>query len=195
VHVGYQVREPRRGATEARLQALVRAFEAVAYRQDLVRIPPGGVLQSVTIEPQSVVLSTAGIVQLRLVGTMSTGRRAPRADLARADWRSNDAGVADVDFRGQVTGLKAGVTTVTASVGPITATVTITVTAPGGGQPVIEPQRSRPAPASSSPGSPSPSSASPTPSGSASPTDTPTPPPSPSDSGTPGAGQPSGQRR
>ncbi len=126
-HVSYQVPEPPRGATEARLTALVGAFETVAYRQDLQPITAGGVLQAITVLPRTLTLDVGQDVRLRLQGTLSSGKKAPRADLSGATWQAADAGVADVDFRGEVFARSAGVTQVTASVGPISAAVTVMV--------------------------------------------------------------------
>jgi hypothetical protein len=186
-HVGYQVTEPPRGATEDRIAAWVRAFEAVASRQDLQRLTPGGVLQAMTILPAQVTLAVGQSARLRLQGILSGGQKAPRADLDAAVWQSAQAGVADVDFRGEVFGLSAGVTQVTASVGPISAAVTVTVV-PSGGPPGGRRPSSPAQPLPSLSGSPSPSpSLSPSVSPSATVPVTPTPTDSPTDSASTGA--------
>jgi hypothetical protein len=190
-HVSYQVPEPPRGATEARLTALVDAFETLAYRQDLQPITAGGVLQAITVLPRTLTLDVGENVSLRLQGTLSSGKKAPRTDLSGATWQSADAGVADVDFRGEVFARSAGVTQVTASVGPISAAVTVTVL-PAGGPPggTIHSSPARPSP--SPPGSQSPSpSTSPSVSPSGSPPVSPTPTDSPTDSAS--AGTPASQ--
>ena len=106
--------------------------------------------------------------------------------LSAAVWQSSDAGVADVDFRGEVFGLSHGVTQVTASAGPISASVTVTVVTsggpPGGRRPSSPAQ-----PLRSVSGSPSPSpTSSPSVSPSATAPATPTPTASPSDSASTG---------
>ena len=183
-HLSYEVREPAGGATEARLTALVDAFETVAYRQDLQPITAGGVLQAVTIAPRTITLEAGQNARLRLQGTLSSGRKAPRADLSGAIWQSADAGVADVDFRGEVFGLSAGVTHVTAAIGPISTSVTVTVVEPGGppgGR--IQSSPAHPSPSPSMSESPSPS-ASPSVCPSGCPSDSPSDSPSPTDSPT-----------
>jgi len=180
-HVSYQVPEPPRGATEDRLKAWVRAFDAVASRQDLTQITAGGILQAITISPHGLTLGSAQSARLRLLGTLSGGQKAPRADLTGATWQSANPGVADVDFRGEVFAVSAGTTQVTASVGPITASITVTVIAtpgpPGG---VISSPPPRPSSSASAPVSPSPSQT-PSPSPTDSTSVSPTAPPSPSD--------------
>ena len=192
-HVSYQVPEPPRGATEARLTALVGAFETVAYRQDLQPITAGGVLQAITVLPRTLTLDAGQDVRLRLQGTLSSGKKAPRADLSGATWQAADAGVADVDFRGEVFARSAGVTQVTASVGPISAAVTVMVL-PAGGPPggVIHSSPARQSPSPPVSQSPSPSM-SPSVSPSGSPPVSPTPTESPTDSAS--AGTPASQQR
>jgi hypothetical protein len=185
-HLSYQVPEPPRGATEARLTALVGAFETVAYRQDLQPITGGGILQAVTILPPAVTLAVGQDTRLQLQGTLSSGRKAPQADLAGATWESADAGVADVDFRGEVFGVSAGVTRVTVSIGPISTSVTVTVTSAGG---FSQSSPAQPSPSPSASESPSPST-SPSASPSGSSPASPSPTGSPSDS--PSAGPPAG---
>jgi Protein kinase domain len=179
-HLSYQVSEPPGGATEARLAGWVSAFETVAYRQDLQPITAGGVLQAITVLPRTLTLDVGQDVRLRLQGTLSSGKNAPRADLSGAIWQSANAGVADVDFRGEVFARSAGVTQVNASVGPISALVTVTVL-PAGGPPGGIIQSSPPWQSSSPPASQSPS---PSPSASVSPSGSPPVSPTPTDSPT-----------
>ena len=168
-HVGYVMTEPRDGATEARLTGFVRAFEATAARQDLQQVTPGGVLRSVTIAPRVLTVYPGQRVRLTLQGTLSDGARAAPASLAGVLWVSANPDVADVDFRGEVFGVSAGVTRVTGSVGPVTASVVVTVLAPGSYS-------------HSSPALPPSPSGSPSPSASASVSPSTGPGPSPSDS-------------
>ena len=179
-HVSYQVPEPPGGATEARLANWVGAFETVAYRQDLQPITAGGVLQAITALPRTLTLDVGQDVRLRLEGILSSGKKAPRADLSGAIWQSANAGVADVDFRGEVFARSAGVTQVTASVGPISAVVTVTVL-PAGGPPGGIIQSS---PAQKSPSPPVSQSPSPSTSMSVSPSGSPPVSPTPTDSPT-----------
>ena len=190
-HVSYQVPEPPGGATEARLASWVGAFETVAYRQDLQPITAGGVLQAITALPRTLTLDVGQDVRLRLQGTLSSGKKAPRADLSGAIWQSANAEVADVDFRGEVFARSAGVTQVTASVGPISAVVTVTVL-PAGGPPGGIIQSS---PAQKSPSPPVSQSPSPSTSMSVSPSGSPpvSPPPSPSPTDSASAGTPASE--
>jgi hypothetical protein len=190
-HVSYQVPEPPGGATEARLASWVGAFETVAYRQDLQPITAGGVLQAITALPRTLTLDVGQDVRLRLQGTLSSGKKAPRADLSGAIWQSVNAEVADVDFRGEVFARSAGVTQVTASVGPISAVVTVTVL-PAGGPPGGIIQSS---PAQKSPSPPVSQSPSPSTSMSVSPSGSPpvSPPPSPSPTDSASAGTPASE--
>jgi hypothetical protein len=190
-HVSYQVPEPPGGATEARLASWVGAFETVAYRQDLQPITAGGVLQAITTLPRTLTLDVGQDVRLRLQGTLSSGKKAPRADLSSAIWQSANAEVADVDFRGEVFARSAGVTQVTASVGPISAVVTVTVL-PAGGPPGGIIQSS---PAQKSPSPPVSQSPSPSTSMSVSPSGSPpvSPPPSPSPTDSASAGTPASE--
>jgi serine/threonine-protein kinase len=191
VAVSYQVRLPAEGVSEARLAALTSAFAAVAGRQVLEPIPPGGVLQSVVITPASPEVSVGGTVRLGLRGTLSTGRPAAAADLAGAVWSTADAAVAAVTRHGRIVGEAAGVTIVTVRVGLISDSVLVTVgsgAAPtGGSSPPPGQGGTSPSPTPSVSPTVSPSTSG-TPSTSPSPSPSTTPPPTPTPTATQAAG-------
>jgi hypothetical protein len=177
VIVRYEAREPADGATQARLLQLAGAFAAVSGQEVLEPITPGGVLQSVTITPGRLQLSAGRSARLRLLGSLSNGRRAGANMLAGAVWTAADPAVAAVNSRGLVVAESAGVTQVTVHVGHISDSVTVTVVGPG----VPVPGYSYSPPTSGPSSSPAPSaslSPTPTPTPSATPSGTPSPTPS-----------------
>ncbi len=184
VVVGYQAPEPPDGASQARLLRLAGAFAAVSGQEVLEPITPGGVLQSVTINPGSLSLTAGQSFRLTVRGSLSDGRRAGAAILAGAVWTSADPGVAAVSSAGLVTGESAGVTEVTVRVGHISDSVIVTV-AGQGGVPVPGYSYSQPPGGSPSPSASLTPSPSPTPSGTPSPTPSSTPSPSPTTSPAP----------
>jgi Protein kinase domain/Bacterial Ig-like domain (group 2) len=186
--VRFEAPLPAAGATQARLQQLTRAFRALAGRQVLEPIPPGGVLQSVLISPAGLELRPGQSARLTVRGTLSNGRKASAAEMARAAWSSSNPTAAVVTARGEVTAESGGVTVVTVRVGLITTSALVTVDSPGTVEPTRPGEQISPPPGHRG-GSPSPStSPSPTvtPGGTPTPTGSATIPPSPSPSSTPG---------
>ncbi len=181
--VGYQVREQPAGATQARLHAMVTAFTAVQVNPALTPITGGTpVVVSVTITPLTLQLYAGDGGRLRLSGSLSDGKGATRRELSRAVWSSADPAVAVVNSRGEVTGVSAGQTSVTARAGDSRASAVVLVvgaaTAPVvGGSPPPRHHRGSPPPSLSTTPSPC---ASACPSGSASVSPSPTASASPS---------------
>ena len=83
------------------------------------------VLQSITVSPQSLLMTTGTTSQLMATGHYSDSSTQNLSSVAA--WTSTDATIASVDSSGLVSGRQPGTVTITASSGGMNATTTVTV--------------------------------------------------------------------
>jgi tRNA A-37 threonylcarbamoyl transferase component Bud32 len=182
--VAYQVKEPAKGATAARLSAFVRDFNEVAGLQGL-EVVRAGQLKYMVIVPSEVWLQPGGKDQLTLRGTRSSSS-ARLQDLHGARWSSANPAFVTVSSSGVVVGVAPGTALVTARIGSVSASALVIVYSVGSSPPYSAP------PAQSSPAtSPPPGSSSP-PGGSSSPPSGSSSPPGGSSSPPSGSSSPPG---
>jgi hypothetical protein len=137
--VSFQVPELPYGATQARLQTLISAYNQVV---DLQTLQPerGGqpFVARMVIMPARVQLAVGQTDTLTLLVPMSKGTAALRRELSGAAWHSNHPAAVTVSSDGVVTGMAPGNARITARVGSVTAVAIVTVvplgTSPSPGQ-------------------------------------------------------------
>jgi serine/threonine-protein kinase len=122
--VGYQVRVPATGATRARLERWVSAFDVLE-----AQITPKSAarLTSLRIQPRTLRIADAATRRLTLSGAMSNGIAAPASVLSGVVWTSGNSNIATVSASGTITARAPGTTRVMARIGAVSVSIVVTV--------------------------------------------------------------------
>lgn len=118
------------GVAEGQTLLVARSGHATAVVEVLVGPRQGGEPVRVEVWPRAPELEVGGSARLAALVYDQEGIEIPGAEVV---WTSANAGVAQVDATGLLTGIASGATTITAAVGPLTASVVATVVEPDAG--------------------------------------------------------------